>query len=302
MLFHEIYSNYYNLVADIIKAALNDELTKEYIYDLVSKKGFGESSLNISVDLLKDKWHLITDEFDTPLLNEPKMPLTTLQKRWLKSILLDPRIKLFSPDITGLENIEPLYKNDTFVYFDRYSDGDDFKNPIYIKNFQTILKALKYNKKLSIKYKSTKNNCKSIVCIPSKIEYSSKDDKFRLITKANVTVNIGRMLDCSIIENSLVKNNSLVKRRRKKKELIFELIDERNALERVMLNFSHLEKQTEKIKDNVYKVKLIYDADDETEILIRILSFGPKIKVISPELFINLIKERILKNESCEQK
>lgn len=38
-----------------------------------------------------------------------------------------------------------------------------------------------------------------------------------------------------------------------------------------------------------------YDKDDETELLIRILSFGPMIRVIEPESFVELVRERIAK-------
>ncbi len=44
-----------------------------------------------------------------------------------------------------------------------------------------------------------------------------------------------------------------------------------------------------------------YDKDDETEMVIRILSFGPMIKVVQPEHFINLIKERLRKQKSWER-
>lgn len=37
----------------------------------------------------------------------------------------------------------------------------------------------------------------------------------------------------------------------------------------------------------------------ETEIVIRILSFGPMIKVVAPAHFENLIKERLIKQKSC---
>ena len=80
----------------------------------------------------------------------------------------------------------------------------------------------------------------------------------------------------------------------------FELTDERNALERVLLHFAHFEKEAEKTGDKKYKVKLKYDADDETEVLIRILSFGPMVKVTGPGHFINLIKERLMMQKSCE--
>lgn len=48
-----------------------------------------------------------------------------------------------------------------------------------------------------------------------------------------------------------------------------------------------------------YKITVNYDKDDETEIVIRILSFGPMIKVVAPEHFENLIKERLIKQKSC---
>ena len=76
--------------------------------------------------------------------------------------------------------------------------------------------------------------------------------------------------------------------------------DERNALERTMLHFAHFEKQTERTGDDLYRVTLFYDKDDETEMVIRILSFGTKIKVIEPENFINLIKDRLKRQKSCE--
>lgn len=76
--------------------------------------------------------------------------------------------------------------------------------------------------------------------------------------------------------------------------MIFELVDERNALERVLMHFAHLEKQVEKIDERKYQVTLYYDKEDETEILIRVLSFGPMLRVVKPVAFINLIKCRLL--------
>lgn len=71
------------------------------------------------------------------------------------------------------------------------------------------------------------------------------------------------------------------------------LHDERNGLERVLLHFSHFEKETLKLEDGLYQIKLRYDRDDEAELLIRVLSFGPVLEVKSPAEFIRLIRERI---------
>ena len=80
---------------------------------------------------------------------------------------------------------------------------------------------------------------------------------------------------------------------------MFELEDRRNALERVLFHFAHFEKEAEKIGKDRYRVSLNYEKDDETEILIRILSFGPMIKVLEPDSFVELIKERLRKQKSC---
>ncbi|MDD6989214.1 MAG: WYL domain-containing protein [Ruminococcus sp.] len=82
--------------------------------------------------------------------------------------------------------------------------------------------------------------------------------------------------------------------------LVLELTDERKALERVMHHFSYLKKETEKLDEKHYRIILEYDRDDETEILIRILSFGPMVRVVSPQSFINKLKNRINKQISCE--
>ena len=66
------------------------------------------------------------------------MPLTILQKRWLKAMSLDPRIKLFDADFSFLDDVEPLFTPADYTVFDKYNDGDDFESKDYIKNFRMI--------------------------------------------------------------------------------------------------------------------------------------------------------------------
>ena len=51
-------------------------------------------------------------------------------------------------------------------------------------------------------------------------------------------------------------------------------------------------------KENIYLVKLFYDESDETEMVIRLLSFGPMIKVIEPLEFKQLIRQRLKKQKA----
>ena len=66
-----------------------------------------------------------------------------------------------------------------------------------------------------------------------------------------------------------------------------------------MLHFAHFEKQAEKLNKNHYLVKIKYAHDDESEMVIRILSFGPMIQVLEPEAFKNLVIEKLEKQLSC---
>lgn len=76
-------------------------------------------------------------------------------------------------------------------------------------------------------------------------------------------------------------------------ELTLLLHDERNGLERVLLHFSHFEKETRKLGERLYQIKLRYNEEDETELLIRVLSFGPVLEVTAPAGFVRLLKSRI---------
>lgn len=76
------------------------------------------------------------------------------------------------------------------------------------------------------------------------------------------------------------------------------LHDERNGLERVLLHFSHFEKETQKLDERLYRITLQYDQNDETELLIRVLSFGPVLEVVAPGMFRQLMRNRIQKQIS----
>ena len=68
----------------------------------------------------------------------------------------------------------------------------------------------------------------------------------------------------------------------------------------MLLHFAHFKKCAKKVSDDRYLVTIYYDKEDEMEMVIRILSFGPTIKVVEPTHFIELIKKRLIEQKSCE--
>ena len=306
MIFSEIYGSYFKAVSAILAKAVDGALTERELTRTVLANAFGESLITIPAKLTDGSWPLITKDYGTPLRHKPHMPLTTLEKQWLKALLLDPRVRLFDPSEEGLENVEPLFTPGQFVYFDRYADGDDFTDPAYIAHFRLILRAMHEKRKLRVHFHGHRGTRQSYLCIPYKLEYSSKDDKFRLLTGYKgwpLTVNLSRIDSVQLLDPWDESEYRLPRER--EATLVMELLDIRNALERTMLHFSDLEKETERIGDRRYRITLRYRQGDETEILIRILSFGPVLKVIEPEGMVAQIRERLAKQsallaeESC---
>ncbi len=139
MLFSEIYGSYYSTVATILNEATKRPLNKNEINKLILQEAFGESTLNIPESLGQSHWSLLKDDGTTILKNKPTMPLTTLQKRWINAIALDPRMKLFTDEPLYFSEVEPLFKPDDIDVFDKYADGDPYENEEYIARFRLIL-------------------------------------------------------------------------------------------------------------------------------------------------------------------
>lgn len=295
MIFSELYSTYYNTVAKILQQAIKTPLSNTDIWSIVKETAFSESILNIPDDLKNENWQLLKSDGSTIIKNMPKMPLTVLQKRWLKSIFNDVRIKLFTDFTCDFPEVEPLFLPEDFYIFDKYSDGDDFANENYIKNFRLVLDAIKNKFCLKVVLQNRKCETQEKVVSPCKLEYSEKDDKFRVVCVKkgeSFLINLGRIVECEKAPDYCVYCTSPIVEQTKE-FVIFELFDTRKALERAMLHFAHFEKQAESIGDNKYKIKLFYDKNDETELLIRVLSFGPMVKVCEPESFVAQVKERL---------
>jgi hypothetical protein len=293
MIFHELYSSYFQAVSAMLEKALEGTLDRKTMEAIIREKTFSESSSQITQSLRSGKWPLITEDYSSVLTDSPTMPLTTLEKRWLKALLSDPKLQLFAPSMAGLEDVEPLYKPDTFLYYDRYTDGDPYGNAAYIAHFRTVLQGIQEKRSLSICYADGRDWEHTATCIPLKLEYSARDDKFRLVGitgNRQSIVNIARLRHVALSEPYILPEEIPQK---EKKELLVQIRDEKNALRRAMLHFSSLEKETVRLSHTEYNMTLRYFPEDEADLLIQVLSFGPMLRVISPEQFVDKLKARV---------
>lgn len=300
MIFSELYSAYYNAVAAILSRIIDGERSEKELQKAINDLAFSESALTVMPSLKREEWQLVHGDMTTPIKNKPTMPLTLLQKRWLKAISLDPRIRLFDIQLPDLDGIEPLFTPDDYRIYDKYANGDDFSDPEYIRQFRIILDAIREKGQVRFSMTNRGGTEMFVRCRPLRLEYSEKDDKFRVITEgwhAVSTVNLSKIRGCVPYTGEMPVMGS--EREKVYDTLTVKICDDRNALERFMLHFAHFEKQAKRLDKKSYLVKIRYCRDDETELVIRILSFGPMAEVVGSESFRNLIIQRLKMQKSC---
>ncbi|MGM9529483.1 MAG: hypothetical protein ACI3XH_05730, partial [Phascolarctobacterium sp.] len=105
-----------------------------------------------------------------------------------------------------------------------------------------------------------------------------------------ITVELGEPLKMELPQNAAPQE-----------KLVLELVDERHTMMRALMHFSDLAKETERLDDTHYLLTVYYDKSDETELVYRVLSFGPTIKVKESEGFVELVKERLQEQMGIKQ-
>lgn len=297
-LFDEVYGAYYAAVARILKESLSAPLTRERMKQICDEEAFAESFLTILPALEKGEWQLLCG--GVPLTKHPPaLPPTRLQLCWLRAIGADRRFRLFcDAPPAAAESVPPLWTDEDYFPFDVYADGDSYGDEQYVRNFRALLTAIEEKKQTLIEYRMRDGSFHRLRCSPYALEYSEKDDKFRACVSGigrSRYLNLARMRNVSVLE----RNAAPPREDPTREQLIFTLQTRRNALERALTHFAHFEKEVEHTDENSYTVRLYYDREDETEVLIRILSFGPMIRVLSPESFVESLKERLLRQKNC---
>lgn len=334
-LYSEIYNCYYNIIHDLLSR--KGPISKEELSAVVSEKGFSETMLYLIPKLDSGEWGFFEKDNDlyiSTLSNKPPMVLSLLEKRWLKAILNDPRIWLFldeetfnsinnalnhDNDISGSSKkhdstlqqktdvsykLSPLFSESDFYIYDRFSDGDNYEDENYRRNFRTILSAIETGQYLNISFNTHRSNRVHYWYLPCKLEYSVKNDRFRLLALESRRrshfmlhiINLSRIeevIETGEFASEIPDINEYITREYNPEPVTLLITNERNALERTMLQFANYKKNTVHIDDNTYKCEIYYNKSNETELLIEVLSFGPAIRVIGNEHFLKMMKKRL---------
>ena len=321
-IFSEIYGTYFRITAKLLENKMTDDKT---VRDTVASSGFKDTLLFLPQKLIPsgEDYGLFrrtaSGALERITKNPPIKILSGIQKSWLKAKLSDPKIRLFMDEETlsaldkRLEGVAPLYSQEQFRFIDRFSDSDDFTDKDYIDHFRTALDAVKHRRIVYIEYISGHGRSIRGKFVLLKMEYSPKNDKFRAYCyllrhdriRSSGIVNIGRITkiaDTGRIFRTPVSMDEYFSSRICSSPAVIRVTPERNGVERFMTEFASFEKHTIRdLETNEYTVKLWYDEQDETELLIRLLSFGPVIEILGPPHLREQARRRIAKQYSYIQ-
>lgn len=318
-LFSEIYSCYYQVMRHLLSNQV--PVSMQDIRAQISAEGFEESLLSIIPKLESGAWNLFDRDGGLYLskLSSPFItPLSCLEKSYLKALLSDARIGLFlDPEQLEtlqdmLSDVTPLWKPEQFYYYDRFAGGDPYGDETYRSNFRILLQAQKNRQYVDIDYNAPNGNRVHHHYVPARLEYSVKNDKFRLLALKNTgngkmrpeLLNIARMRSVQPMDKTLSSSidlNALIQGSYYKEPLRLQIVNKRNALERAMLHFANYEKNTFKIDENTYECLIYYNQNMETELLIEVMSFGPMLTVLGNDKFLALLKERLQRQASISR-
>ncbi len=320
-LFNEHKNNYFAVIQDIINDSVNGiKFTEEDIFRIFIKRGILKKNNKNNYENLELKDALLNkfdgyekenknlyllqmnnDSVYRPIINK-RVPIRAshLESQWLKMMIEDPIIKLLLDEKTiqnlhdRLQNIDSIYNQDYFLGKNIDASYEDIEIEAFDTKFKTLNKAIVERK--FIKYTNEANNGKLFkdeVAFPFRIEYSGKDNKFRLSIlslkdERPVAINISNLKYVEIIDetNEALRKKALELIISKKAEqpLSIEVENKRNSVERCFYLFSCYEKDAYFDKEkNKHVLKMYYYKFDEKEIIKDILSLGSSVVVIEPE-------------------
>ncbi len=229
------------------------------------------------------------------------VPLTTLELRWLKTIVRDQKMKLFfsGDEITLLQNlldenassIKALPMNKV-VFFDRFrfTEKNARRETAVLA---TILEGIYDQRTVRLKYHTNQKGPRHREVRPIVLEFSKRNNRFQgyfqdCKTNAILTINIAQIetatetdtaFDYSAAEIALAdyrENNAT--------SVEIEFSNVKNIVDRILTEFSPWEKRCSyDAKTRKYRLTIFYQIPDELDLVVRLLGYGANIRFVDKE-------------------
>lgn len=326
-LFHEYKNKYFHLVFRILNLAKNG-LYKDEIIRLIEEEEYDEKVIGKDFKTFEgmilnqygkeDNFNFLEEregKYYSILNSEDSIPLkvrfSKLEKSWLNGMIKEPVVQaLLGKETlkkleTALTDMKEKGSNQIIEFTNKVQNGFDIDLEKLSKDFYTILEGIINEKPiLYSNVDKNGNEYNNQLAIPIRIEYSLKDNKFRaslysLDEKRSILVNLHTLKEVKIANNvdSNIKRKDVLKKLKEKKysevPITIELEDIRGAMERCFMSFSSFERNSRTISKNKYEIDIYYYTFEEDEVIRKIMSLGPYVKVKAPNRVREIIIDKI---------
>jgi hypothetical protein len=310
-LFNETKNRYFQIVQDIINLMSRKSLTEKDIKELLQEQSFNEPDFEFEAALLnksrtRDEDLFLIEKDGSVYVPHIKTTIpirpSAVEKQWLKALTEDEKLELFLKEHTierlksKLGNVNNIVNNSYIEYrnTDKVTVKTEEEQEIYNTCFKRVYEALRGHRFISYSYCSNNGRLyENMKGYPFRIEYSSKNNKFRLSMmpvdmSRPIKMNMDGFKSVEILEaaDPQYRKAAIEKISSKMAEnpIVLEIEDKHNAIERCFSIFSYYDKEAyyDSEKHRHY-MTLFYYEFDERELVRDILSLGSAALVISPE-------------------
>ena len=328
-IFNEIFGVYYYIIAEVILCCCSNsdsnKLSNEKINNIVKKvrrwyssRG-GNQTSRLSLDEIT--WLFENDAFgkkskangkeqiefkyqcdpDTEFYKDV-LPLTTLEIRWIKTILSDERIVCFFSERqldfikvymdTEYPEITPLPVNN-LVNFDKHIPIDSIEKLAEQSLITTLIKAI--NQKMLVDITYVTRYGKEIVgeFKPIVIEFSKRNNKFQAQMQSCennrfYSINLSQIISLTIVPDEFEYFETLQNyekhRELNERSVDIQFYDVRNTADRILTEFSPWKKYCEYDRETkIYTLHLFYQKDEELDLVVRLMGYGGNIHFVNKE-------------------
>ncbi len=316
-LFDEVKNRYFQLVGRLINEAIDGRRAAELV-ELIEAEEFEQKILDKEqrpfTELVLNQARQASENFNLlqeregkfyPILTTgARLPvpirLTKIEQAWLKALIAEPKLKLFL-NPTLYAKLEVAFAMSETPFQSEYLEVTnltelpeilDFEG--YQQNIQLILEALLEEKAIRYSNRDRRGNLyQDQLALPINLEYSLLDERFRvslysLDEQRPVMANLWTMFAVKVVEqvpelDRETAQKLMVQQKYAAAPIVLEVFDQKGAMERCFMCFSGLERTARILGEARYELQLNYYLFEEENILRKLLSLGPYVKVLAPQ-------------------
>lgn len=313
-LFNDYKNRYYRCIQNIINGIYNGEKYSKKDIRAILQSTYLEDEI-VLVDNLVDGGFFNYEDDVADLMVGCDVPirLNNLELAYLKMFVEDECFNgVLDDEIlqklkNKLEDVESLdynkfWKRENIDKFGDNMNDDEFRDKIV-----TLEKAILENKYIKYTSKDKKGEIyKDKIAYPYKIEYSIKNNRYRLVVfydNRAIKININGIIKLEILQEktATVEEKAQIEsfinaKKNISDPIVLKIEDNKNTLDRCFNLFSAYDKKYYYDEDENLILNIYYHDFDESEIIRDILSLGKSVVVLSPESIRKEVINKILRN------